>query len=285
LSGSDGSLTGCSTPSFTPSSGAGSTWTGHHVTWRSSNTSKYVNTRRAQPFHQFVLLTQAFALVVVQEPIAHPEYTVMVRNGRSSCSGPAIQQTPRKGGFREIFRASEGRLILSVDYDFIELCTLASVCEARYGYSNLAQVIRKVRFQAPRTVNPCRALSSAECAQGVDPHSFTASMFEGVELAEFMSWKESPTGELRTKFTTLRQRAKVHAATASIGSNVTHAPAVGRPSTLAFQADYRLVACRNTQRLPTTCSSAILVRLARCRSLSSHAKLRVCDLRHRGGVL
>ncbi len=70
----------------------------------------------------------------------------MVRNGRSSCGGPAIQQTPRKGGFREMFRASEGRLILSVDYDFIELCTLASVCEARYGYSNLAEVIRKVKY-------------------------------------------------------------------------------------------------------------------------------------------
>lgn len=82
----------------------------------------------------------------IQEPVAHPEYTVMVRNGRSSCGGPAIQQTPRKGGFREMFRASEGRLILSVDYDFIELCTLASVCEARYGYSNLAEVIRKVSY-------------------------------------------------------------------------------------------------------------------------------------------
>ncbi|ELR14116.1 uncharacterized protein ACA1_322130 [Acanthamoeba castellanii str. Neff] len=101
-------------------------------------------------------------------------------------------RTPRKGGFREMFRASEGRLILSVDYDFIELCTLASVCEARYGYSNLAEVIRK----------------------GVDPHSFTASMFEGVELAQFMSWKDSADGELRTKFTTLRQRAKEYAKTA-----------------------------------------------------------------------
>lgn len=35
--------------------------------------------------------------------------------------------------------------MLAVDYAFIELCTLASVCEARYGKSNLADVIRQVR--------------------------------------------------------------------------------------------------------------------------------------------
>lgn len=63
------------------------------------------------------------------------------------------------------------------------------------------------------------------CVQGVDPHSFTASMFEGVELAQFMSWKDSADGELRTKFTTLRQRAKVfHAVVyspSSTGANPT----------------------------------------------------------------
>jgi len=34
-------------------------------------------------------------------------------------------------------------------------------------------------------------------------------MFEGVSLDEFVAWKESPCPELRAKFTTLRQRAKV----------------------------------------------------------------------------
>jgi DNA polymerase I-like protein with 3'-5' exonuclease and polymerase domains len=117
---------------------------------------------------------------------AHPEYSVMVRNGRSSAQNPPIQQTPRKGGFREIFRASPGHVLVTVDYDFIELCTLAAVCLARYGHSTLANVICK----------------------GIDPHSFTASMIEGVHLQEFMTWKTHPDAEMRAKFQTLRQRAK-----------------------------------------------------------------------------
>jgi DNA polymerase I-like protein with 3'-5' exonuclease and polymerase domains len=117
---------------------------------------------------------------------AHPEYCVMVRNGRSSAQNPPIQQTPRRGGFREIFRASPGHVLVTVDYDFIELCTLAAVCLARYGHSTLANVI----------------------CHGVDPHAFTASMIEGVTLEEFLTWKNSPDEELKKKFATLRQRAK-----------------------------------------------------------------------------
>lgn len=117
---------------------------------------------------------------------AHPEYCVMVRNGRSAAQNPPIQQTPRRGGFREIFRASPGHVLVTVDYDFIELCTLAAVCLARYGHSTLANVIK----------------------HGVDPHAFTASMIEGISLDEFLTWKTSPDEELKKKFATLRQRAK-----------------------------------------------------------------------------
>jgi hypothetical protein len=122
----------------------------------------------------------------LKEERAHPQYTIMVRNGRTSAQNPPIQQTPRKGGYREMFRASPGHVLVAIDYEFIELCTLAAVCLARYGNSILAQVI----------------------CQGVDPHAFTASMIEGVSLHEFMSWKTSPDPELKAKFTNLRQRAK-----------------------------------------------------------------------------
>ncbi len=107
----------------------------------------------------------------------HPRYTTLVRTGRTSCHGPNIQQLPREGGFREMIVPSPGYVFLGIDYSFIELRTLATVCESRYGKSRLADVIR----------------------QGVDPHSFTASMFEGISIDDFT--------ELPNK-KQLRQRAK-----------------------------------------------------------------------------
>lgn len=93
----------------------------------------------------------------------HPRYTTLVRTGRTSASGPNIQQLPRTGGFREMIIPSKGSLFLGIDYSAIELRTLAAVLERRYGRSRLADVLR----------------------EGVDPHAFTASMFRGVSLEEF----------------------------------------------------------------------------------------------------
>ncbi len=107
----------------------------------------------------------------------HPRYSTLVRTGRTSCSKPNIQQLPRAGGFREMIVPSPGHVFLGIDYAAIELRTLAAICEKRYGHSQLADVIR----------------------QGIDPHSFTASMFEGVSLEEF--------AQLPTK-KQLRQQAK-----------------------------------------------------------------------------
>lgn len=107
----------------------------------------------------------------------HPRYTAMVRTGRTSCRSPNIQQLPREGGFREMIVPTEGFVFLAIDYSFIELRTLATVCEQRYGASRLADVIR----------------------EGVDPHSFTASMFEGISIEDF--------GTLANK-KQLRQQAK-----------------------------------------------------------------------------
>ena len=72
---------------------------------------------------------------------------------------------------------SPGFVFLGIDYSAIELRTLVAVCEIRYGRSELAEVI----------------------SQGTDPHSFSASMFEGLSLEEF--------SQLPTK-KQLRQQAK-----------------------------------------------------------------------------
>jgi hypothetical protein len=94
-----------------------------------------------------------------------------------------VQNLPRKGGIREAFVALPGHLLLVADYAFIELRTLAAECEARYGASRLADVIRA----------------------GVDPHAYTAAMFEGMGLEDFMALKSSDRG----RYNELRQRAKV----------------------------------------------------------------------------
>jgi hypothetical protein len=99
----------------------------------------------------------------------HPHYTTMVRTGRTSCSSPNIQQIPRDGAFRQTFVASPGHFLLAVDYSFIELRTLAATALQRYGWSDMADVIKA----------------------GVDPHANTAAMILGVPLNEFLSWKSN----------------------------------------------------------------------------------------------
>ena len=118
----------------------------------------------------------------LQGSVIHPRYSTLVRTGRTSCSSPNIQQLPRSGGFREMIVASPGHYLLAVDYSFVELRTLAAVCEFRYGSSTLADVIRA----------------------GVDPHVHTAAMFANMEVDQFQQLKVDDA----QRYATLRQRAK-----------------------------------------------------------------------------
>ena len=112
----------------------------------------------------------------------HPRYSVMVRTGRTSCSSPNIQQLPRDGHIREGIVAPKDHSFFAIDYDQLELRTFAAVCESRYNYSRMGELIRA----------------------GIDPHCYVAAMFEGITLEDFMSWKKSD----RKKYDQLRQRAK-----------------------------------------------------------------------------
>jgi hypothetical protein len=142
------------------------------------------------PLHPFVRdwtemaetakLCQFFA--GLRQPVVHPRYGILVRSGRSCASGPNVQQVPRKGGLREVFIPSPGRLLLTADYSFIELRTLAAVCEDRYGRSTLADVIRK----------------------GVDPHCYTAALLLGMDLKDFMALEQADP----KRYKRLRQNAK-----------------------------------------------------------------------------
>ena len=119
---------------------------------------------------------------MLNRPVIHPRYNVLVRTGRTSCSEPPMQQVPRHDQFRQIIVPSPGYLLLAVDYSFVELVTLAATCRARFGLSRLGDVIR----------------------QGIDPHCYTAAMLSGVSLDEFMSWKSSD----KDRYKLARQQAK-----------------------------------------------------------------------------
>ena len=112
----------------------------------------------------------------------HPRYSVLVLTGRTSCSNPNVQQTPRKGGVRECLIPSDGNYFFIIDYSYIELVVLAAICLKRYGFSKLATII----------------------SAGIDPHVYTAALITGVSLEEFQKLKKTDP----QKYKELRQKAK-----------------------------------------------------------------------------
>jgi hypothetical protein len=114
----------------------------------------------------------------LQQPRIHPRYRTMVRSGRTSCSGPNIQQLPSGSPVREAITARPGSLLFIIDYNSLELRTLATVCQQQVGFSKLRDVL----------------------VAGIDPHSYAAAMFAGCSLDDFNQLPDRKQ---------LRQRAKV----------------------------------------------------------------------------
>lgn len=77
----------------------------------------------------------------LQEPI-HARYG-LVESGRTSCSGPNLQNLPRNGGVRECFVPRKGNVFVSADYSVIELVCLSQVLVRMFGIENahMAQAI------------------------------------------------------------------------------------------------------------------------------------------------
>ena len=115
-------------------------------------------------------------------PVIRPRYGVLTRTGRTSCSSPNMQQVPRGDEFREVIVPSAGHVLLTIDYKYIELVTLAAVCRCRFGASRLGEVI----------------------GSGVDPHCHTAALLLNKTYAEFMQLKKTAPAE----FKQWRQMAK-----------------------------------------------------------------------------
>ena len=129
--------------------------------------------------HYKITTKQREFIEKLTEPEIHPRYSTLVRTGRTSCTSPNLQQQPRGSRVREAIVASPGSTFLIIDYSAIEMCTLAAICQARYGYSKLGDVLRA----------------------GTDPHKYTAAMFYGLTLDQFDAL---PKLEMKEK----RQQAK-----------------------------------------------------------------------------
>lgn len=69
-------------------------------------------------------------------------FNALVESNRTSCSGPNLQTPPRKGGVRNCFVPRKGFVYCSVDYDTIELRSLAQSCLDLIGQSAMAVALR-----------------------------------------------------------------------------------------------------------------------------------------------
>lgn len=72
------------------------------------------------------------------EDTIHPRFVPMVATGRTGCREPNLQNIPRKDktrpeeAFRTMFMARPGRILGTVDYSQLELCTLAATIRTFY---------------------------------------------------------------------------------------------------------------------------------------------------------
>jgi hypothetical protein len=110
-----------------------------------------------------------------QQSVIRPEYHALQITGRTACSKPNMQNVPRNQEFRQLIVPSEGHFLMTIDYSFIELVTLAATLLCRYGASKLAEVI----------------------GSGVDPHCHTAAMLMGLSSEEFLELKSEDPDRFR----------------------------------------------------------------------------------------
>jgi DNA polymerase I-like protein with 3'-5' exonuclease and polymerase domains len=71
----------------------------------------------------------------------NPKYQALVETGRASASKPNVMQLPKEPGTRECFVPRPGFVFCSVDYEALELHTLAQACLELVGYSTLAEAL------------------------------------------------------------------------------------------------------------------------------------------------
>lgn len=71
----------------------------------------------------------------------HPTFKPILKTGRTSASNPPVQQMPREHNIRGIYVAPPEHVLVSIDYNQLELCALAAHCKKRYGSSKMHELI------------------------------------------------------------------------------------------------------------------------------------------------
>ena len=97
----------------------------------------------------------------------HPRYDILKNTGRTGCSSPNIQQLPRDGDIRSMFKAREGNTLLITDYSAIELATLAQHVYTTQGSSVMRNKIN----------------------DGTDLHKYYASVLFGTTEDKVEKWQ------------------------------------------------------------------------------------------------
>lgn len=77
------------------------------------------------------------AAAALGEPV-RPRYHTLKETGRTSASGPNVQNLPRLAGMREIYVARPGHALIACDYDTAELRALGQVGLELFGHSKFA---------------------------------------------------------------------------------------------------------------------------------------------------
>lgn len=97
----------------------------------------------------------------------HPRYDLLKNTGRTGCSSPNIQQLPRDGDIRSMFKADSGNTLLITDYSAIELATLAQHVYVTQGGSTMRNKIN----------------------EGTDLHKYYASVLFNVPEDKVEKWQ------------------------------------------------------------------------------------------------
>jgi DNA polymerase I-like protein with 3'-5' exonuclease and polymerase domains len=80
----------------------------------------------------------------INTSVLYPRYNLLMNTGRTSCTGPNVQQLPRAGGIREMFIPREkDHVFIDVDYAALELATLAQICYSKFGKSIMRDKINE----------------------------------------------------------------------------------------------------------------------------------------------
>ena len=117
--------------------------------------------------------------------VVRGRFNTMVNTGRTSCSGSRsdddnttglnLQNLPREGVVRECLCARPGHFLFACDYSAIELVTLSQHCLARFGFSKMADAIKR----------------------GADLHALDASFRAGLDINTLPAWDKKSILKLR----------------------------------------------------------------------------------------